>query len=143
VKIPHVVAAFAIAFMIDHAEDDPQMEQDGGEDELSGHLRVVDSQRAASRAMNGLAEDGRRTCLQQFACIPEMNFSHLDAIGDLRRPQEEKIAEELVVIVSGGEAIVPEERFERPPGLLAFKHRQIAPRILSPTVHINRSPTAG
>ena len=59
------MAIVAIAFMVDHAKDDSQMQQEGRQKELACHLRIGDAPRTAGRTVNRHLQSVRRGLRQE------------------------------------------------------------------------------
>src|SRR5260221_4475823 len=75
---PHLMAMFAVTLVFNETEDDPQMQDHGRHDEFSRHLRIVDLQRTARRAMQRLVQNRWRRRPQEFAHVGKKPFSHLN-----------------------------------------------------------------
>ena len=130
--------------MLDDAEYNSQVEQNRRQKESPGHLRIIDSQRAARRTMNCLLQNWRMAVVHGVDRLVEVVLAYLYAMGDVWRAQEQKSLEQFVIVGARINVPVPEKVFENAPVLDVLKNGHANPWLVLMRIHIylsSRNPS--
>ena len=97
-ETPHALTFVAIPLMINQAEENAKVQEDGRQHELARHLRVGNLQRAAVGAMHRFAQAVRGASLQDIMRAVEVAGVHLQPERRARWAQEQKASEQLIIV---------------------------------------------